>query len=104
MSRPGPPAESASAAILHLETVANGSRSSMKIVLYPVMRAQPSIDGMIASRSPTFGALHAARNIVPMMLSCTKSSPTLSRPERCPLRHAGGGAVPQGERSMALSP
>src|SRR5918993_1372485 len=82
-----------------------GSRSSMKIVLKPVTRAQPSMEGMIASRSPTLARPSMRPTKVdPMMLSCTNSSPSLNRPRaaRCAMR--AEVPVPQGERSMALSP
>src|SRR5690606_33886880 len=69
---------------LHYRTVkpcAKGSRSSMKIVLIAVIRAQPEIEGMIASRSPTFvsPSTHPVK-IDPMIDSCLNPSPTCSRP------------------------
>ena len=53
-----------------------GSRSSTKMVLIPVIRAQPAIDGTIAGR-PASSVTTSTRpsNSLPMMLSWTKSSP-----------------------------
>ncbi len=77
----------------------------MTMVLNPVTRAQPSIEGMMASWLPTLvRPSMRPTNVEPMMLSCTKSSPSFSAPRatRCAMR--AEVPVPQGERSIALSP
>ena len=69
------------------------------------LRAQPAIEGMMPSWSPTLAAASTRPlNIEPMIDSWMKSSPTLSLPlaDHCAMR--AEVPVPQGERSIALSP
>ena len=73
---------------------ANGSLSSMTIVLKPVTRAQPSMDGMMASWLPTCGApFDAARERRADDALVHEHSPSFGRSSPGgELRHAGGGA------------
>ena len=88
-----------------LEAVGVGSRSSTKIVLSPVRRAQPATLGTIAACSPTAAALSTRpSNRLPMMLSCTNSSPIASRPRAASCAMRAEVPVPHGLRSIAFSP
>lgn len=77
----------------------------MKIVLQPVIRAHPATAGMMASRPVTWAtASTRPLKIEPMMDSWWNASPGFSFPlaASCPMR--AEVPVPQGLRSMALSP
>ena len=67
--------------------------------------AQPAMEGMIASRLATVVAASTRPlNRDPMMDSCTNLSPTLSFPLAASCAMRAEVPVPQGERSIALSP
>lgn len=75
------------------------------MVLYPITLAHPATLGRTASNSPTRATSSARQlKVVPVMLSCTKISPTLSRPRATNCATLADEPVPHGERSMALSP
>jgi hypothetical protein len=77
----------------------------MKIVLMPVWRAQPATEGAIAGLPATVVAASTRpRNSEPMSDSWTNASPTARRPLAASCANRAEVPVPQGERSIALSP
>ena len=79
--------------------------ASLKIVLKPVCLAQPPMEGTMAGLLPTLVSFSTRPwNNEPMIDSCTKASPSFSLPLAWSCAMRAEVPVPQGERSIALSP